>query len=88
MPESKKRKKKRGHSPEDDLEIKSWTDGMPMSPSWWAPTFVTLLIIGLVWMVVYYMSRGAYPIPGIGNWNMAFGLGFMMVGFIMTLRWR
>lgn len=88
MPESKKRTKK-GHGPQgDDLEIKSWTDGIPLSPSWWAPTFVTLLIIGLLWMVIMYMTGARYPIPGIGNWNLAIGLGFMMCGFLMTLRWR
>ncbi|MDO5033801.1 MAG: cell division protein CrgA [Actinomycetaceae bacterium] len=88
MPESRKRAKKGGRSQADDLEIKSWTDGIPMSPSWWAPTFVSLLVVGLVWMVVMYMTGGRYPIPGIGNWNLAIGLGFMMSGFLMTLRWR
>ncbi len=29
-----------------------------------------------------------YPIPKIGQWNIAVGLGTMMVGFLMTLRWR
>ncbi|MDO5049001.1 MAG: cell division protein CrgA [Actinomycetaceae bacterium] len=87
MPESKKRKKK-GQSHEDNLEIKSWTEGIPMSPSWWAPTFVALLIIGLIWMVVLYMTNGRYPIPGIGNGNIIIGLAFMMAGFLMTLRWR
>jgi len=88
VPESRKRKKTSNSSHTDDLEIKSWTDGIPLSPSWWAPTFVTLLIIGLLWLVVMYMTGARFPIPGIGNWNLAIGLGFMMTGFLMTLRWR
>ena len=88
MPESRKRKKTSSSSHSDDLQIKSWTDGIPLSPSWWAPTFVTLLIIGLLWLVVMYMTSARFPIPGIGNWNLAIGLGFMMTGFLMTLRWR
>lgn len=87
MPESRKRKK-HGRVVEDDTSISSWTDGIPLSPSWWAPTFVTFLILGLVWLVVYYMSGALYPIPKIGNWNLFIGLGLMMVGFLMTLRWR
>ncbi|MDO5728426.1 MAG: cell division protein CrgA [Actinomycetaceae bacterium] len=87
MPESRKRKK-HGRVVEEDTSISSWTDGIPLSPPWWAPTFVTFLLLGLVWLVVYYMSGGLYPIPRVGNWNLAVGLGLMMVGFIMTLRWR
>lgn len=85
--ESKKRQKN-GKPASDDTEIHSWTDGIPLSPRWWAPTFVTLLIIGLVWLMVYYISEGRYPIPQISFWNLVIGLAIMMVGFIMTLRWR
>lgn len=65
-----------------------WTDGIPLSPSWWAPTFVAILLVGLVYLVVFYLSSGRLPIPGIGNWNILVGVGIMMVGFFMTLRWR
>ena len=65
-----------------------WTDGIPLSPSWWAPAFVTILIVGLVYLVVFYLSSGRLPIPGIGNWNILVGVAIMLVGFGMTLRWR
>ncbi|ENO18396.1 hypothetical protein HMPREF9004_0965 [Schaalia cardiffensis F0333] len=85
--ESKKRKKD-GREVSDDTEIHSWTEGIPLSPRWWAPAFVTLLLLGLVWLMVYYISSGTYPIPNISWWNMVIGLGIMMVGFLMTLKWR
>ncbi|MDO4259291.1 MAG: cell division protein CrgA [Actinomycetaceae bacterium] len=88
MPESKKRKKKDGHDAVADTEIASWTDGMPLSPAWWAPAFITLLLVGLIWLIVYYISAGQYPIPGINWWNLVIGLGIMLVGFFMTMRWR
>ena len=47
MAESKKRKKN-GHEVEDDTEIQNWTDGIPLSPAWWAPTFVALMILGVI----------------------------------------
>lgn len=87
MPESKKRKK-HGKVVSDDIEIQSWTDGIPLSPTWWAPTFVSLLLLGLVWLMVYYISGAQYPIPGITWWNMLIGLAIMMAGFLMTLKWR
>ena len=49
---------------------------------------MTLLLLGLVWLMVYYISGGLYPIPSISWWNMVIGLAIMMVGFLMTLRWR
>ena len=88
VPVSKKRKKQGRPVEAEDTTIASWTDGIPTSPSWWAPTFVTLMLLGLVWLVVVYMTNFAYPIPKVGNWNLAVGFGLMFAGFIMTLRWR
>ncbi len=87
MAESKKRKKD-GKEASDDTEITSWTDGIPLSPRWWAPLFITLMVVGLVWLMVYYITSGTYPIPAIGLWNLVVGLVIMLVGFLMTLRWR
>jgi len=84
----KSREKQARARAEEQSEISSWTDGMPLSPAWWAPVFITLLILGLVWLVVFYFSSYKFPIPGIGNWNLLIGIGIMMIGFIMTLRWR
>lgn len=82
MPESKKRKKSDLPRPEQAA------DAVTPSPRWWAPTMVTLMVLGLVWVVVTYLASGQYPIPGLDNWNLAVGFGIMLVGFIMTLRWR
>jgi len=46
------------------------------------------MLLGLVLVVVYYISSGAYPIPGAGNWNLALGLGVAFGGFLMLLRWK
>lgn len=89
MPESRKRKKRSGETAKSDTELhSSWAEGMKLSPTWWAPTMVTLMIVGLLWVVASYLLQMQYPIPGIGNWNLAIGLGVIFVGFMMTLRWR
>lgn len=89
MPESKKRKNVNAKRVEEEMELRpNWAEGIKPSPSWWAPVFITLLIVGLIWVVVTYIAEGLYPIPGIGNGNIAIGLGIMFVGFLMTLRWR
>jgi len=73
---------------ESENEIHAWTDGIPLSPVWWAPVFTTLMIVGLLWIVVFYISGATYPIPKIGQWNLAVGGGIAFVGFLMTMRWR
>ncbi|WP_409484206.1 cell division protein CrgA [Arsenicicoccus dermatophilus] len=58
------------------------------SPRWWAPLMVTLMIVGLIWVVVFYLSQTAYPIPDLGYWNLGIGFGLMLIGFAMTTNWR
>lgn len=85
---AKNKKRKNVNLPEDEELNSRWTEGIPLSPSWWAPVFVTLLIVGLAWLVIFYFSGGRFPIPNIGNANMLIGIAFMLAGFAMTLRWR
>lgn len=58
------------------------------SPRWWAPVMLTLMVLGLAWIVVFYISQTAYPIPKIGSWNLGIGFGLLLAGFAMTTRWR
>jgi hypothetical protein len=58
------------------------------NPTWWAPVFITLLVLGLLWIVVYYVTAYRFPIESIGVWNLGVGFALLMAGFIMTMRWR
>jgi hypothetical protein len=49
---------------------------------------LALMIIGLIWVVVTYMTQSGYPIPALSSWNLLVGFGLMVVGFIMTMGWR
>ncbi|MFC7403932.1 cell division protein CrgA [Georgenia alba] len=104
MPESKKRKKDPDDAPKarpsatkaarertskkSSRRNRTATSAPGTSPRWWAPTMVTLMIIGLVCVVMTYLMKGELPVPGLGNWNLAIGFGVMLCGFFMTLRWR
>lgn len=57
------------------------------TPSWLAPTAVVLLILGLLYLVTYYLSSGQLPLP-IGDWNLAAGFGVLMVGGGMLMFWK
>lgn len=58
-----------------------------MNPQWLVPTAVTLLIVGLVYLVTYYLSAGTLPLP-IGDWNLAAGFGLIMLGGGMFMFWK
>ena len=68
------------------------------SPRWYAPTMVTLMIIGLLWVVVTYLSEGHFPLPYFvqhyhqADWringNLYVGFLIMMLGFLGLLRWK
>jgi predicted lipid-binding transport protein (Tim44 family) len=48
-----------------------------------------LMILGLVWLVVYYLWGASIPfIAGLGNWNFAIGFALMIAGLLMTMLWR
>ncbi|HRO30390.1 cell division protein CrgA [Citricoccus sp.] len=57
-------------------------------PTWYKVIMFGLMIIGLLWIVVYYLTMGLAPIPQAGGWNIGIGFGIAVVGFIMTTRWR
>jgi hypothetical protein len=59
------------------------------SPTWYPITMVVLLIIGLAYIVVYYISGENIPgMRDIGSWNFGVGFLFLMTGLIMAVRWR
>ena len=48
-------------------------------------------LLGLVWIVVYYVTNQDLSIPlirDLGNYNLLVGIGFMAVGFVYATRWE
>ena len=89
MPKSKLRKKvqaTRAYKSEHP-EAESF-DGPVESPKWLAPVMVAGFLIGLFWIVVFYVTQTRYPIPNIGSWNMLIGFSFIGIGFGLATRWR
>src|SRR5690625_2899965 len=82
VPESKRRKKKSTYTPPPAPAKPKET------PRWWVPTAVTLMVVGMLWVVVTYVAQARFPIPEIGNYNLAIGFVVLLAGFLMTLRWR
>ena len=73
----------------DDEQLIGRSEGEATpNPVWFKPIMLGLMIIGLVWVIVFYLSGSTLPIPGIGGWNLVIGFGIAFIGFLMTTRWR
>lgn len=58
------------------------------NPVWFKPVMFSFLLIGLAWIIVFYISQATLPIASLGTWNIAIGFGIAFIGFLMTTRWR
>ena len=83
MPESRSRKK-RSFTPASTAAAKRPKG----SARWVAPAMVTFWLLGLIWIVIYYVSNGDYPIDALDNYNLLVGFGFITGGFITSTQWR
>ena len=84
MPKSRSRKKSDYVAPPEKKKGTSAFGGR-----WVVPTMLTLLIVGLTWVVLYYVASGSIAfIDDLGAWNVAIGFGFMFAGLMVATRWK
>ena len=82
MPESKPRKKS-ASTPQQAA-----SQAYKPNPVWFKPVMFGLMIIGLFWIITFYISEGRFPVQAWESWNIVAGFGIAIVGFLMTTRWR
>lgn len=60
--------------------------------AWVVPTFVTLMLLGVLWLVVWYMtSATGIAVPGmsqLGNWNLLVAMVLMGGSFGVATLWK
>lgn len=82
MPESKGRSKASYTPPPRRSK------GPVANPAWFVPVMCALFILGLLWIVTFYVTQGDFPIPNLSYWNLGIGFALIISGFAMTTRWR
>ncbi|MHB1473229.1 MAG: cell division protein CrgA [Dermatophilaceae bacterium] len=83
MPESKRRAKP-AYTPPPKRSSKATM----ANPPWFTPVMLGLMLVGLFWVVTFYVTDTKYPIPNFGYKNLIIGFTLMISGFMMTTRWR
>ncbi|MEU8568982.1 cell division protein CrgA [Streptomyces pathocidini] len=85
MPKSRIRKKADFTPP----QAKSATTSINLGGRRWvAPLMLAMFLLGLAWIVVYYVTAGSMPIENWGNWNIVVGFGFIAAGFVVSTQWK
>ncbi len=87
MPKSRIRKKVKEERTIQAQVVQS-TPEPTESPRWLAPVMLAMFLLGLAWIVIYYITQTKYPIPNLGAWNMGIGFVFVGIGFSLATRWR
>lgn len=59
---------------------------------WAGPAMVTSAVIGLLWIVVFYVVGGTDTIipfySDLGQWNIVIGMGFILASFGFAMKWE
>ncbi|MDG4794799.1 cell division protein CrgA [Micromonospora sp. WMMD1082] len=87
MPKSQVRKKK-VYTPPTDVRPTATAATRKPSPMWLPILAVSLIVFGIGWLVVYYLSEQRWPVMELGYWNLAVGFGAMVASLIVLSRWR
>lgn len=89
MPKSKVRKKTSYTPSPVAASSTAGAKALRPSPAWYPIVMAAFLVIGLAYIVVYYMAAESIPfMNSLGSWNFAVGFGFLVIGLGMAVRWR
>ncbi len=88
MPISKKRKKT-ALAQIHDKQVSQEPVNLD-SPRWLAPLMVAFFIIGLLYVITFYLAGST--VPGMSSLsaavNIGIGFSFIIVGFFLSTKWR
>lgn len=94
MPKSHVRKKKVYTPPAELRPNETLAARRRPSPTWVPALSVTFIVVGIAWLVVYYLTQGFADAPALEAlyklqyWNLAIGFGFMVAALALLSKWR
>ncbi len=89
MPESRSRKKAKSQSNPPGPAGPAGASKPRGGGRWVVPTMLTLLIVGLLWIVVFYLAGPEIPVMSdLGYWNLGIGMGMILLGLITAMKWE
>jgi hypothetical protein len=60
-----------------------------VSPRWLVPTMLGCLLLGLIWISLFYVTSGSNALQSaLGSWNLVVGFAFIIAGVSLATKWR
>jgi hypothetical protein len=93
VPKSTVRKKK-VYTPPAEMRPQQTNAARRPSPMWLPVTAVALIVVGIAWLVIYYLTNGFFEVSALtalynlGYWNLAIGFGCMVAALGLLSKWR
>jgi Cell division protein CrgA len=86
VPKSRVRKKK------TDAYVRSEVLATPKkkqpSPVWFGGIVLGTMLVGVAWLVAYYVSGGSLPVAKFQAWNVVIGFAWIATGFALSTQWH
>jgi hypothetical protein len=58
------------------------------SPAWFSVIVLGSMVVGVAWLVTYYLSNNSLPVKSFGAWNVVVGFLWIATGFALSTQWR
>lgn len=89
MPKSRVRKKTAYTPPSNDKRTTTPVKVAGPTHPVYVAVMLGLMLLGLVWLVTNYLAGDVIPwMTALGSFNFLIGFSLIVVGLLMTMRWR
>jgi hypothetical protein len=89
MPKSKVRKKAAYTAPTNTASSRTPVKVKGPTHPVYIAVMLGLMLAGLAWLVTNYLAGDQIPfMVALGSWNFLIGFALIVIGLLMTMRWR
>ena len=88
-PEAAAKKKQRRLEHVAEIQHDKERKGRPGERRWVAPVFLTVLLLGVIWIVVANIAGSSIPFMApLGVWNVLIGIILIAAAFVLMTLWK
>ena len=88
-PEAAAKKKLRRLEHIAEIQQDKERKGRPGERRWVPPVFLTVLLLGVIWIVVANVAAASIPfMAALGQWNILIGMILIAASFVLMTLWK
>ena len=88
-PEAAEKRKLRRLEQVAEVQREKERQGRPGERRWVAPLFITVLLLGVLWIAVATIAGSYIPFMAVlGQWNIIIGIALVAISFVLMILWK